>query len=161
MKPTFTESQKFTQWWVWLILLVIMSGILIGSYIDYNSFSELDITNNHDPIIPTILILLMIVLFLVLKLTTEIDQIGIKMNLFPFVKKRADWEDIDTAEVINYGFVGGWGIRLWTKYGTVYNIKGKMGLAITLKNGDKFLIGTQKEEELRLIIDQYQNTTKI
>jgi hypothetical protein len=57
-------------------------------------------------------------------------------------------------KVLNYGFVGGWGVRLWTKYGTVYNVKGNIGLAIELKNGTKFLIGTQKEIELRSFLEK-------
>ena len=58
------------------------------------------------------------------------------------------------AEIVNYEFVGGWGIRLWTKYGTVYNTKGDKGLAIELQNGKKFLIGTQKATELSKIIEK-------
>ena len=58
------------------------------------------------------------------------------------------------AEIVNYGFVGGWGIRLWTKYGTVYNMRGNKGLAIALTDGNKFLIGTQKPEELTAILEK-------
>lgn len=74
------------------------------------------------------------------------------MSFFPFVKKTTKWTDMKKAEVINYGFVGGWGIRLRTKYGTVYNIKGNKGLAIELLNGKKYLIGTQKETEMYEIV---------
>jgi hypothetical protein len=76
------------------------------------------------------------------------------MHFFPFVKKRIDWKDVKSAEVLDYGFVGGWGIRLWTAYGTVYNVKGTKGIAIELLNGKKFLIGTQKETELREILEK-------
>lgn len=58
---------------------------------------------------------------------------------------------------MNYGFVGGWGVRLWTAFGTVYNVRGKMGLAIKLKDGTKFLIGTQKEMELKSVIIKKYN----
>ncbi len=37
------------------------------------------------------------------------------------------------------------GIRVWTKYGTVYNAQGKIGLSIKLKSGKQFVIGTQKK----------------
>ncbi|MGI9525729.1 MAG: hypothetical protein ACR2MS_01320 [Weeksellaceae bacterium] len=69
------------------------------------------------------------------------------------MKKRVDWKEIKKVEIVYYGFVGGRGIRPWTKYGTVYNTKGNNGLAIELKNGDKLLIGTQKELELKSIVD--------
>ena len=93
-------------------------------------------------------------LFLLMKLKTSVDEKGICVNFFPFVIKSANWDEIETAEVLNYGFVGGWGIRLWTKYGTVYNMKGDRGLAIELKNGKKFLIGTQREAELKSFMEK-------
>lgn len=68
------------------------------------------------------------------------------------MRKSVEWEDVKQAKVVDYGFVGGWGIRFGTEYGTVYNIKGKKGLAIELNNGKKFLIGTQKEEELNEVL---------
>ena len=74
------------------------------------------------------------------------------MEFTPFVSKCIPWTNIKHAEVINYGFVGGWGIRLGGTYGTVYNIKGRKGLSIELKDGHKFIIGTQKPEELRHFI---------
>ena len=70
------------------------------------------------------------------------------------VKKRVNWKEIKNAEIVNYGFVGGWGIRLWTQYGTVYNMKGNKGLAIELLNGKNFLIGTQKPKELTAMLEK-------
>ena len=105
-------------------------------------------------IIFTIGIFAFIALFWSMQLTTQIDQHEIKMSFFPFVKKRLSWREIKNIKIVDYGFVGGWGIRLGTKYGTVYNIKGTKGLAIELVNGKKFLIGTQKEIELQKIVDQ-------
>ncbi len=91
-----------------------------------------------------------------ISLTTKIDDSGIYMRFFPFVTKRILWPEIDALKVLNYGFVGGWGIRIGTKYGTVYNIRGKEGLSIRLKNGKKLLIGTQKPIELKEFVDSYK-----
>ncbi|MEI6866527.1 hypothetical protein [Flavicella sp.] len=88
-----------------------------------------------------------------MKLTTEINITEVKIKFVPFLKKNVKWSDIKKSEIVNYGFVGGWGIRLGTKYGTVYNTKGKTGLVIELNNGNKFLIGTQKEDELKRVLN--------
>lgn len=96
-----------------------------------------------------LLALLLIGMFLYMRLKTEIDQREIRFSFRPFVKKRVSWAEVKSARVVNYGFVGGWGIRLWTRYGTVYNIRGNKGLALELLNGKKFLIGTQREAELQ------------
>ena len=95
----------------------------------------------------------LIIMFWFMRLKTEIDQNEVRMSFLPFVKKRVNWKEIKNIEIVNYGFIGGWGIRLWTKYGTVYNTKGNKGLAIELLSGKKFLIGTQKETELNKIVE--------
>ena len=95
---------------------------------------------------------LIIGLIKIIKLKTEISKTECKLKFFPFLFKTVNWIDVVSVEVVDYGFVGGWGIRKWTSYGTVYNIKGKMGLAIVLKDKSKFLIGTQKENDLKDII---------
>lgn len=147
MKILFKEEQKFTQWWLWLVLLVSFVfplGIILKEIYDGASLNILFISTP----IPVV-----ILLFLSMNLKTEISDSIIKMSYFPFlVKKNVKWEEVKTAKVVNYGFVGGWGIRLWTKYGTVYNVRGNKGLAIELNDGKKFLIGTQKPEELQKVI---------
>jgi len=67
----------------------------------------------------------LIALFLLTKLKTEINENEVKFNFVPFYKKSIKWNEIENAEVINYGFVG-WGIKIGTKYGTVYNTKEKI-----------------------------------
>jgi len=146
----FKEEQKFTQWWLWLILIPIGVLPVIGIYkqlITGERFGDKPMSD-FGLIIFAIITFLLLGLFFVMKLKTSIDKNGIRMSFFPFVKKKVDWNELKNIKVVNYGFIGGWGIRLWTKYGTVYNIKGNKGLAIELKSGKKFLIGTQKESEL-------------
>jgi hypothetical protein len=154
MKIEFIEEQKFTQKWLWVFLVVvgllpvygIYKQIFLGEPIGDNPLS------NSGLIIISIFTFSFIAMFLFMKLETDIDREEIRMNFFPFVKKRISWREIKSAKVVNYGFVGGWGIRFGTKYGTVYNIKGNQGLAIELLNGRKFLIGTQKEDELSEVL---------
>ncbi len=87
-------------------------------------------------------------LFYFILIKIRIDKSEIHFQFFPFVSKHIRWSDVEKAGVIQYDFVGGWGVRLFTKYGTVYNVKGNVGLALELKSGKKLLIGTQKGEQL-------------
>ena len=159
MNSIFKERQKFTQFWLWLILiglgLIPIYGIykqlILGEQFGNTPLSDLGL------IIFTIFIFALIALFTIIRLVTEIYENEIRVHFFPFMKRHVSWEDVESAEVIKYRFVGGWGIRFSTKYGTVYNIKGNRGLAIKLKNGKKILIGTQKEEELRTIVESIMN----
>ncbi len=159
MKRSFTEEQKFTQWWLWIILIGI--GVLPIFPVFKQVSNEVEVVSENSFgfafIIFSVIIYGLIALFLVVKLKTEINQNEIRMSFFPFVKKQVGWSEIKTAEVVNYGFVGGWGIRLGTAYGTVYNIKGNKGLAIELTNGKKFLIGTQKETEMKKMVEEIRS----
>lgn len=156
MITEFKEEQKFTQWWLWLILigigmlpiLAIYKQLILGQKIEEKPMSYFGL------IIFCVLIFSLVAMFWIMRLKTEIDQNEIRMNFFPFVKKQVNWNEIKTAQIVNYGFVGGWGIRLCTKYGTIYNTRGNKGLSIELKNGEKFLIGTQKETQLNNILQK-------
>ena len=156
MKIEFKEEQKFTHWWLFLILIGIGILPILGIYKQLILGEKFRDTPMSDfgLIIFYVFTFGLITLFLFMRLKTEIDQNEIRMNFFPLVKKRVSWKEIKKVEIVTYGFVGGWGIRLWTKYGTVYTIKGNKGLAIELLNGKKFLIGTQKETELNKIVEK-------
>ena len=156
MKTEFKEEQKFNQWWLWLILIPmgvlpligIYKQLILGEKLGDNPMSDISL------LIFSIIMFSLVGLFLIMKLKTSIDKNGINMHFFPFIKKSVDWQQIKNVKVVNYGFVGGWGIRLWTKYGTVYNMKGNKGLTIELLNGKNFLIGTQKPKELTAMLEK-------
>lgn len=156
MKTNFTETQKFNQWWLWLILIAVccipMYAIVQQIILDNGPYGNKPMSNSGLIATATLLIGLM-VLFYIFKLETKIDQHTIHFKFIPFVNRTVSWKDVKHAQVVDYGFVGGWGIRLWTKYGTVYNVKGSKGLAIELHSGKRFLIGTQKEKELILFVE--------
>ena len=154
MKPLFTEKQKFTQWWLWLLLLGIGMIPTIGIYKQFIIGEEFGSKpmSNVGLILFSVFIYPLIAFFYLLQLKTKITSEEISFTFFPLASKKVNWKDVSGVKIVNYGFVGGWGVRLWTKYGTVYNTKGKIGLAIELKNGKKFLIGTQKETELKNVL---------
>jgi hypothetical protein len=139
----FKEEQKFTHLLFWLIMLAFYAlPVLV--------FMNKGIEDSF----LTFLIITAINLFaFTIKLSTQIDEAGIKMYFFPLLKKSISWTDIKAVKVIDYGFAGGWGIRFFSNYGTVYNIKGTKGVLVELKKGKTFVIGTQKEEELKSVLN--------
>lgn len=132
----FKEVQKFSQWWLWLLLLSL------GALLFYMGPANLG----------ALVLLVISLLFLTMRLITQVDEEGIKFNFFPFLKRAYSWQEIISARVVEYGFMGGWGIRLFTSYGTIFNVKGSKGLAVELKNGKKFCLGTQRPDELQKIL---------
>jgi len=155
MKVEFKEKQKFTQWWLWLILIGIALFQVYGLYqqlIKGEDFGDKPMSD-FGLIGFTIISFAILFLFWYMTLETEIDQKEIRIKFIPLTKKSYKWEDVKSATILEYKFVG-YGIRLFTLYGTVYNTKGNKGLAIELKNGNKLLVGTQKSDELSHIIEK-------
>lgn len=153
MKPLFQENQRFNQWWVWLLLTVISAAPVLIFYKKITSN-----TADSGSLSAVIVLFLVIALFVILRMKTTVTDQNIQLVYFPFVWKTFNLSDIETMQVINYGFVGGWGIRFGTIYGTVYNVRANKGLHIKLKNGKQLVIGTQKTNELEKVIKNINHT---
>jgi hypothetical protein len=152
MKTSFREEQRFNQLWMRLGLVAVTASVFITDLwrYEYGYLYENVILWS----VKVMVVGLAVFVAFAFKIESEVDQFGIKLNCWPVADKNIKWNDIESAEVIKYGFVGGWGIRLWTKFGTVYNTGGKIGLQVKLKSGKKFLIGTRKPEELKSFMNQ-------
>lgn len=147
----FKEEQKFDQWWFWFLLIAASNFVFYHIYMELMAQESFQISIGL--IISALLVVAFYITFFTIRLKTEIDKDGIRMKYSPFfIQKNIEWKDIKSVKVIDYGFIGGWGVRFWTKYGTVYNTRGSKGLAIELKNGDKFLIGTREEKEMKKVV---------
>lgn len=149
MRREFYEVQKFNQWWLWLLLIAIAIIPFYGIYkqvIIGEQFGDKPMSNSG-LVVFAIFTIVFLLFFGLLRLETEINKYEIKFNFFPFIKRKIKWEDVKNVKLINYGFVG-YGVRL-SKFGKVYNTGGKMGLLIELNKGKSFVIGTQKESQLK------------
>jgi len=156
MSITFQEKQRFNQIWVWILLIAILLIPIYGIY--QQIYLGIPFGNNPMPdfgLIVFLVFMLGIIGFIgMIQMNTKIDAESIKLDFFPFSRKEINWEDIESAQVINYGFAGGWGIRMGSKYETIYNTSGSKGLALRLKNGTQLCIGTQKDTELEVLIEE-------
>ncbi len=151
----FKETQRFTQWWVWLFLIGMLALPIYG--IVQQIILKEPWGNNPMPDWGLLIFLLgmigFVYFFYAISLETRIHPEGIAVSFFPFFKKKQfRIKDIASAAVVTYRFVGGYGLRYSTKYGTIYNIKGNKGLAINMKNGKKFMIGTQHPVQVEEVV---------
>ncbi|MGB6082753.1 hypothetical protein [Moheibacter sp.] len=151
-KPLFQETQRFTQWWLWLLLFSVSLTIYRPIYMAISEGQPLDAGQWVGVIILAVVILFMFII----RLDTRIDERGIYVKFFPVIPKFKfySWEEISTAVVRKYSPLmeyGGWGIR-FGRNGKAYNIKGNKGLQLKFKSGNALLIGTQKAEELEKVL---------
>jgi hypothetical protein len=165
----FRENQKFTQIWIWLIVLGIL---LLNIYaIIQQIVYKIPFGNNPAPDNMLFVILIipvaLIILFLFSRLITTIDQQGIHYKYIPFHSKTKTiaFSDIKEVYVRDYNAIkefGGWGLRIGFKKGSgrAFNVRSNHGIQILLSNGKRILIGTQKPTEAEIVVNTYFNQGK-
>lgn len=154
-KTLFTEQQRFTQWWLWLIL----AGAFIWSFTEILlQIQQQEVVTNNDIwglVIIGISFVLIFGLLLLLKLQTEITTEGISVRFFPFLRlKSFAWNEFDQVYIRQYKPLieyGGWGIR-GVRKNRAFNVSGKFGIQLIMKNGNKLLIGTKKPSEIEMVL---------
>jgi hypothetical protein len=159
---TFEETQRFSQLWLWIVILgvsiIMLFQVPIG--LIHNSGDAPMTTAN---IIILIFSLVFVVginaLFYFARLVTKIDDGGVHITFHPFFSKTKtfSWDEIEKAYVRKYNSFleyGGWGIRFSWK-GRAYNTSGNRGLQLIMGSGKKILIGTHKPEELDAFLKKY------
>ena len=154
----FREVQRFRDvWWVmvlvfgiaalqwWLLLAQLLSGRPVG-----------------DNPAPTAILLLywllfgvgLPVFFLLLRLEVEVTPNTVLIRYAPLFTRQIAKNEIAGVEPLTYGPLrefGGWGIRGWGGR-VAYNVRGNQGVELTLADGRRVLIGTQRADELAAAI---------
>jgi hypothetical protein len=168
----FIESQRFTQTWLILILiiaLIVPLGIGIYGIIQQLIYS---IPFGDKPMSDLGLISFTIGMFLLtlltffIKLVTRIDEKGIHYQFFPFhfSMKTISWNEISKIGIRTYlpiSEFGGWGLRggFFFNKGKekAVNISGNIGIQLIFKNNKKLLIGTQQKTAVESVLKTYQH----
>lgn len=154
----FKEEQRFNQWWLYAVYVLVLAVLGIGIYKNSDGF-----TNFHSPILVLSLLAATLPMGLILwmQLITRIDHEGIlvKFSPFGFSEKFFQWKEIKECYVRKYNPLteyGGWGIRGIGKK-KAYNVSGYFGIQIVTRDNKSFLIGTIKPEEARTVLLNYRN----
>jgi hypothetical protein len=126
---------------IWSLLAIILIGScgFVGS-------------SRHREIPMVILIILLVSLILFYKLTITIEGQTLCASFgIGIVRKRVPLAQIVGCEPIRIRWWYGWGIHL-TPYGWLYNVSGLEAVAIKLRNGRKFALGTDDPQGLAAAI---------
>ena len=112
--------------WSILAIILIANGGLIG--------------HHGPPLVVSIILLVCLVLFYKLRITIEDETLRASFGL-GIIRKKVRLAEILGCEPIRIRWWYGWGIHL-TPYGCLYNVSGFDAVAITLRDGRKFALGT-------------------
>ena len=140
MGTLFEEKQKFTQWWLWVILLSFPI-ISVGPFDD-----------NEINVYYVLIGIAIPFLFYLFELRIKVNEDGLHYQFIPFHLKfhTIKMDEIESCTAMEYSPLkeyGGWGIRYGFK-GKAYNVSGNKGVKIFLKNGSNIMFGSQKYKEL-------------
>ena len=157
-KRPFVEVQQFRQPWLWVLLIIVEAAFLVALIpliMRAQSTGETPI----GLIIGLITMLTagpaLLLLFLLLKMETRVDDQRITINFQPFSKRHISFQDVEQCEARKYRPIaeyGGWGLR-WSWNGRAYNVRGNRGVQLVLTGNRRVMIGSQRAEELAATIN--------
>jgi len=174
-KILFTEEQRFTQRWLWLLLIGSTLIAVIPTIFGIYSQEILGEPWGNNPTNTGTLYLILffelvvmggiILLIYKIRLKVEIKTDGLWFSFPPLLRK---WrcikrEEIESFEVRTYRPVaeyGGWGIK-GSSRNKAYNISGNVGLQLLLKNGRKVLFGTQESQAVEYAMRKMMNSERL
>lgn len=91
---------------------------------------------------------LLAIAWLFSSLTIEITGRELRWRFGPgLIRKRVPLADITAAEPVKTNFLAGWGIH-WSRFGWLYNVSGFDAVAVTLRGGKRFALGTDEPQAL-------------
>ncbi len=158
----FREEQRFRSLWIWAVILPVAVGVPV--HLIYGIFQQL-VQNEpwgNKPLSDAALVatglgfaafgVVMIVLFLEMRLITEVRSNGLYIRFIPFHRRffSIDLPEVVECRALTYRPIleyGGWGIRYRWK-GKAYNVSGNRGVRLVFRNGHHILIGSQRAQEL-------------
>ena len=156
----FKEIQRFDQWWLRLLLIVILCIAISPLVMDYDTviLSRFELAS----VILSILVILglFIGFWYIFKLETTIDETGVTYRFVPFhIKSRfRSWAEIKSATVRKYNPIreyGGWGYRISFTKRKALTTKGNRGIQLVFQDGNELLLGTQHPDKIIAILKQY------
>lgn len=158
----FRETQKFRQWWLWLILMGINGLFLFGVFMQViggQKFGDKTMSDSQ-LITATFFTIILTLLFTSIRLETIIKNDGIYVRFFPLHLKfkHYSWERLTKSYIRQYSAIseyGGWGLRIGIfGKGNAYNVSGDDGLQLEFIDNKKLLIGTNKPDDLTQLLQK-------
>ncbi len=133
----FVANYRHTQYARWVIYLVL--GLV-----------ALFVISRPAPPSPFLVVvpIVLIAAWLFHSLTIEIAEGELRWRFGPgLIRKSVPLAEIVSAEPVRTNFLSGWGIHL-SRFGWLYNVSGFDAVAITLRSGRRFALGTDEPLQL-------------
>jgi len=160
----FREVQHLRTWW-YLLLILIPSGLTW-----WGAISQLVLGTpwGNNPASDELMLFLLVIIGIglpVLLLNVHMETVvtdSVQVRFVPFMlrPRTIHPQDILSHKAEEYSPLaeyGGWGIK-GVASNRAYNVSGRRGVRILLKDGKMIMIGSQKAEELDMVIQNLVRT---
>jgi hypothetical protein len=157
--PLYHEVQRFRQWWVW----ALVSGAATLAWLAFIRQIVLaqPIGNNPAPDWGVWLLWLFIGVglpgfFRYLRLVLDVTADEIVIRFRPLHRRAIPLNEVQEFQPRKYSAVkeyGGWGIKGWSQQKVAYNVSGDEGVELTLRDGRRVMLGSQRAPELAQAIE--------
>ncbi|SIT91621.1 hypothetical protein [Pontibacter indicus] len=157
----FREKQRFTQFWLWALLLGLAATMMAGFVYQVllgGTFGNRPVSDVPLSIIAALIGFGLPFFFYWVTLTTEVMPGVLQVRFRPFHLKpvRIPLHTLRDFEKVTYNPIheyGGWGIR-WGANGKAYSTSGREGVLLRFYNQQPILIGSHRASELLQAIEQ-------
>lgn len=102
-------------------------------------------------LVPVLVAVLLVLLFMPLRTTLKGGTLRVAFGLVPLFVWHFELKDIESVEAVTYRplrMYTGWGMRRGFDGSRALTMRGNKGVMLHLRNGKRYLIGSQKPEEL-------------
>ena len=162
----FREEQRFKQWWIWLLILPLAAFAWWGFVQQIILGQPFGSNPGPDWVVWLILLLVGIglpALFISIRLIVTVGRDQITIRYRPFTTRRIGFDEIESYEARTYKPIkeyAGWGIKGWSVERMSYSVSGREGVELTLRDGKRVMIGSQKAQQLADAIDAGVNASR-
>jgi len=152
--PLYHEVQRFRQWWVWA-LVSVAAALAWWAFVRQIVLGQ-PLGDNPSPDWGVWLLWVFIgvglpSLFLYLRLVLEVTPDQIVIRFRPLHSRAIPLNEVQEFQMRKYSAVkeyGGWGIKGWSQKKVAYNVSGNEGVELTLRDGRRVMLGSQRASEL-------------
>jgi len=163
----FSEVQRFTQPWIWAIILPVALGpiALFGYGVAVQLVGDAPWGDKPMSDVGLLVVfvlsaafgLVLVLLFLKMKLVVIVRP---GVLLLRFAPLHREFRSIELADLVSHRALtyrpirdyGGWGIRLVSS-GRAYNVSGNQGVRFDFPDGSHVMIGSRRPAELARAVD--------
>jgi hypothetical protein len=156
VEPLFREVQRFSL----LLRLAVTTAMTVTVVLESLVLGKI-LTSDVIEVLAVVLLVIfgillptgMAVLFMALRLETEVRPDGLYVRFFPIHLnfRKFAVEDLKEYYARTYKPIsefGGWGVRCGWRGGKAYNVSGNKGVQLVLGDDKHVLIGSQRPDEL-------------